>query len=908
VTVVEEPAVSELRYPHEREADIALRDGTTIHVRPVRVQDGDAVRAFLEGLSPDSIGFRFFGYPNLERATKWSLDVDYADRFGLVAVTGDPPVVVAHAMYVRINEHKAEVAFVVADAWQDRGISTILLAHLAEVADHHGISTFWAEVLPHNHRMIGVFRASGFPVDMRSTPDGIEIELPTSLTAEGVRSFQERDRIAAIAAARAFLAPGSVAVIGASRHRGTVGGEILHNLLAAEFQGVVYAVNRDAEVVQSLPGYRSIGDIGAPVDLAVVVVPAESVVAVAHECALAEVRALLVISAGFGEAGGEGERRQQELVELCRESGMRLVGPNCLGVINTAPEVQLNATFAPRQPARGRIGFMSQSGSFGIAIIEAAERLGVGLSSFVSIGNKVDLTGNEFLQYWEDDPVTDGAMLYLESVANPRKFARLARRIARKKPILAVKSGRSVAGARATSSHTGARISASDVTVDALFEQAGVIRADTLHELFDVAALVTKQPVPRGERVVIVTNGGGPGIMCADACQANGVVVQQLPEELKAELEKFLPAAASVGNPVDLLSTASADDYRRTLREILAADAADAIITIFVPPLVTRGTDVAAAIRRVAERTDDVLICTVFMTSEGPPAELHSERVEVPAFDFPEDAARAVALAARHGRWRARGEGAVWEPSHAQPERAAAIISDELGRGGGWLSLARAIDLLGCYELPLIETRVVASGEEAVDAARQFDTPVAVKASARGLVGKSAIGAVKLGIEDAQEALAAATEVAASVDRAGYRQDGLIVQKMSTSGIELIVGMVHDPGFGPVLACGLGGKITGATKDIAVRITPVTDLDARDMLHSLPSFSLLEDGRDGAHHGTAAVERLLMGVSALVEAHPEIAELDLNPVIASADGARIVDAQIRVEAASPPSPIPSLNA
>jgi acetate---CoA ligase (ADP-forming) len=905
---VSESPTSQVAYPQELETNIALRDGATVHVRPICAGDEPGVRAFLEGLSPESIGFRFFGAPSLKWATRWSLDVDYADRLGLVAVSGDPPVVVAHAAYVRMNEHKAEVAFLVADTWQDRGISTILLAHLAEVADRHGITTFWADVLPHNHRMIGVFRASGFPVDMRSTPDGIEIELPTSLTAEGVKRFQERDRIAAVAAARVVLAPRSVAVIGASRRRGTVGGEILHNLLAAKFTGVVYAVNREAEVVQSLPAYRSIGEIGAPVDLAVVAVPAGSVVPVARECAVAGVHALLVISAGFGEIGEEGAHRQRELVEVCRESGMRLVGPNCLGVVNTAPEVRLNATFAPRQPARGRIGFMSQSGSFGIAIMEAAERLGVGLSSFVSVGNKVDLTGNEFLQYWEEDRFTDVAMLYLESVANPRKFARLARRIARRKPVLAVKSGRSAAGARATGSHTGARISASDVTVDALFEQAGVIRADTLHELFQVAALVTKQPIPRGDRVVIVTNGGGPGIMCADACQANGVAVPHLAPGLRAELAEFLPTAASVGNPVDMLATASPEDYRRALRVLLAADAADAIITIFVPPLVTRGTDVAAAIREVAESTHDVSICSVFMTSSGPPVGLCSERVDVPVFEFPEDAARAVALAARHGRWRARGEGTLWEPPDARPEQAAAIISEELGRGGGWVSLSTAIALLNCFGLPLIQTRVVATAEEAVAAAVELGLPVALKASARGLLGKTATGAIKLGLLDGPAILTAAAEIEANVHRAGYRPDGLIVQKMSTGGIELIVGMVHDPSFGPVLACGPGAKTTGVVKDMAVRITPVTDLDAREMLRSLDSFSILEGGPDGPHQDIAAVEQLLMGVSAMVEAHPGIAELDLNPVVAGPDGALIIDAQVRVEAVPPPSPMPSLSA
>ena len=390
-------------YPREREADVLLRDGSTVHVRPIRSGDKAAIRTFLEGVSPESIGFRFFGAADLDWVTDWSVDVDYADRFALVAESGTPRSIVAHAAYVREDEDRAEVAFLVADAWQGRGISTILLAHLAAVAEEHGILTFTAEVLPHNHRMIEVFRESGFPVDMRSTPDAISIELPTSLSAEALARFDERERTAAVAAVRSFLEPRSVAVIGASRRRGTVGGEILHNLLSSQFSGVVYAVNKQAEVVQSLPAYHSVDDIPVRIELAVVVVPAEEVTETARECAVAGVRALLVISAGFAEAGAEGARRQRELLDVCRDAGMRLVGPNCLGVLNTAPEVRLNATFAPlRRP--GRVGFMSQSGGLGIAIIEAAGRLGLGLSSFVSVGNKADLSGNDFLQYWEQDP------------------------------------------------------------------------------------------------------------------------------------------------------------------------------------------------------------------------------------------------------------------------------------------------------------------------------------------------------------------------------------------------------------------------------------------------------------------------------------------------------------------------
>jgi acetate---CoA ligase (ADP-forming) len=445
-------------YPREREADVLLRDGSTVRVRPVRATDEPAIRAFLETISPESIAFRFFGMPDLSWVTAWAIDVDYADRFALVAESGTPRSIVAHAAYVREDEDRAEVAFLVADAWQGRGISTILLAHLAGLAEQHGISTFTAQVLPANHRMIEVFRESGFPVDMRSTPDAIEIELPTSLSLDALARFEERERSAAVAAVRSVLEPRSVAVIGASRRRGTVGGEILHNLLAAEFNGPVYAVNEQTDVVQSLPAYRSVGEIPGGVELAVVVVPAKRVVGVARECAAAGVRAMLVISSGFAEIGEDGARRQRELLEVCRDAGIRIVGPNCLGALNTASDIRLNATFAPHPAASGRVAFMSQSGGLGIAIIEAAGRLGFGLSSFVSVGNKADLSGNDLLRYWEQDPGTDVALLYLESFGNPGKFARIAPRFARRKPLLAVKSGRSSAGARHLLAHRRASL------------------------------------------------------------------------------------------------------------------------------------------------------------------------------------------------------------------------------------------------------------------------------------------------------------------------------------------------------------------------------------------------------------------------------------------------------------------
>jgi acetyl coenzyme A synthetase (ADP forming)-like protein len=906
-------------YPADREAEIVLMDGSTVHVRPVRTEDKDAIRTFLEGVSADSIAFRFFGMINLNWVTEWAVDVDYADRFALVVETGSPRRIIAHAAYIRAGRRPgaeppqvvptktAEVAFLVADAWQRKGISTILLAHLAAVAEQHGIDSFWAEVLPANHRMIDVFRNSGFPIRLRSTPGVVEIELPTSLSQDAIASFEERERVASVAAVRAFLRPSSVAVIGASRHRDSVGGQILHNLLAAQFAGAVYAVNNSAEVVQSLPAYGSIRDVPGPVELAVVVVPAEEVVGVAHECAQAGVRALLVISAGFAEAGDDGARRQHELLSVCRDAGIRIVGPNCLGVINTAPEIRLNATFAPHAATPGRVGFMSQSGGLGIAIIEAASRVGVGLSSFVSVGNKVDISGNDMLRYWEQDQCTDVAMLYLESFGEPRKFARIAPWFGRCKPLIAVKSGRSTAGARATGSHTGALLSASDVTVDALFDQAGVVRTDTLGDMLDVAALLAAQPVPRGDRVAIVTNAGGPGIMCADACQAAGAEVPELPAAVRARLAEFLPPEASTANPVDLIASASAEAYARAVTTIIESDACDAILAVYVPTLAAAAGDVGRAIREVAQADPGVPIAAVFMTGEDPPTELTRDDFRVPGYGFPEDAARAVSLAAKYGRWRARPQPSPSVLDGIRAHEAAAIISRELSEGSDWLSPSSVVELLSCYGLPLVEMRVALGIDEAVTAAEELRTPVALKATATGLLHKREAGGVRLGLDGPDAVRAGAQEIEAAVTRSGFALDGLVVQPMVPAGVELIVGMVHDHSFGPVVACGAGGGAAELLQDVAVRITPLSDVDAREMLRSLKTFPLLDGYRKAPRCDVAAVEDTLLRVSAMVEAHPEIVELDCNPLIAGPGGVVIVDARLRIKTAPNAPPTSSLQ-
>ncbi len=488
------------------DVDVVLRDGSTVRVRAVLPGDRGELERFLHGLSQESRVLRFFSpIKDLSWAAQRFVDVDYHDRHSLVALRGDAGEIVGHGYYALEKQGTAEVALTVADSVQGMGLGTILLGHLASAASAAGITTFTAEVMPDNHRMLTVFRESGFPISVRSSFGVMQVTFPTQLTEEARERFERREQISAVAALKRFFQPRSIAVVGASRRRGTIGGEVFHNLLESGFPGPVYPVSPHP-VVQSVSAFPDVRQVPGPVDLAVIVVPAAAVVDAARACAKKGVGALVVISSGFAEAGPEGRVRQAELLDVCRRSGMRLIGPNCMGILSTAPECSLDATFAPTAPPAGRIGFMSQSGALGLAVIDHARRVGLGLSSFVSVGNKADISGNDHLEHWEADAQTDLVLLYLESFGNPRRFSRVARRVGRTKPILAVKSGRTAAGARATSSHTGALLAASDATVDALFAQSGVIRADTLGELFDVASLLASQGAPAGRRVGIITN------------------------------------------------------------------------------------------------------------------------------------------------------------------------------------------------------------------------------------------------------------------------------------------------------------------------------------------------------------------------------------------------------------------
>lgn len=885
-----------------REGDVVLRDGSTVHIQTFRREDESRLYDLFTSLSEDSLWLRFYGpRTSASLATEAHREANLDQSYGLLASTGDNKRIVGHAFYVVIDKECAEVAFTIANDFQGRGLATILLCQLADVAAANGIKVFEAEVVASNRAMLRVFRASGFPLEVSSKAGQMKVVFPTSFTDEALRQFELRESITSVNALKKFFEPRSIAVVGASRKRGTIGGEIFHNVLSFGFKGQVYPVNPTADSIENIKAYASIDLIPDEVDLAVVVVPANKVIEVAKACGQKGVKALIVISAGFSETGLEGRARQDQLLNVCRDFGMRLIGPNCMGLVNTSPEVSLDATFAPSIAARGRIGFSSQSGALGLAIMEFANTLGLGLSTFVSVGNKADISGNDLLCYWEADEMTDVILLYLESFGNPKKFSQIARRVGKKKPIAVVKSGRSGAGARAVSSHTGALIAASDITVDALFRQAGVIRTDTLAELFDVASLLATQPLPKGNRVGIITNAGGPAILCADACEARGLNVSTLDEISKEKLRAFLPPGASVNNPVDMIASAPAQHYEKAL-EIVGSDPnIDSIIVIFTPPLVTQANDVATAILSAASKIDrDKPLLCVFLSTAKAPEQLQKSSPHIPTFQFPETAAIALARATRYRQWRERKEHFPEPHKNIRADEAAAIVAGALERNEGWLNPEEVFALCSSYGLPMIEQRIVASVDDAGLVADEIGGEVVLKAVAPELLHKTEVGAVKLHLKGSEEVRQVASEMDAALLSRGYERARFVVQAMARPGIEMLAGVVHDSQFGPVMACGAGGVQVELLRDVSVRLTPLSNEDASEMIRELNTFPLLQGFRGESPCDVKALEDIMLRLSAMVEDIPQIAELDCNPVLVHEKGATIVDARIRIAKVAPP--------
>ena len=864
-----------------RVRDVILRDGRTLRLRAPLAADADALLGFYAGLSEQSLYRRFNGVPRLTpELVRAFVDPDWRETGSLVGELDGR--IVAHAEWARLRDPTAaEVAFAVADELQGRGAGTRLLEQLVASAGAAGVERFVAEVSAGNRAMLSVFEHVGFEVTRDIEGGSAEVSFPIAPTEVYYEHMAARDHEAVAASLRPFFEPRAVAVVGASRRRGAIGGELFRNIVNGDFTGAAYPVNRGGESVAGVRGYTNVREIPDDVDLAVIVLPGEGVIAAAEEALDAGVRALCVISAGFAEIGGEGVERQERLLAIVRARGARLIGPNCLGIASAS--TRLNATFAGRAIPPGSIAFSSQSGALGLALLEAASGRGLGLSAFVSIGNKADVSSNDLLEYWEDDGATSLVLLYVESFGNPRKFARVARRVARKKPVLAMKSGRTAAGQRAAGSHTAA-LAGSDAAAGALFEQSGVIRAETLEELLDAATLLSTQPTPAGPRVAVVTNAGGLGILCADACDAAGLELSPLGEETAAALRAVLPAEASVENPIDMLGSAGPEQYETVLPLLLADRSVDAAIALYVPAVSGGAEEVAAAMVRAANGADKPVLASV-LSEHGVPSALRGGVVA--PFPFPEAAARALGRAVERAAWLRRPAGA---PVEVDVDAAAAegVVAAALDRSGGdiWLEPAEARAVLEAYGIPLVAERVAASPQEAAAAARELGFPVVVKTAEAG-VHKTESGGVALDLGDEEEVRAAAERIGGSV----------LVQPMVAGGVELLAGLVQDQVFGPLVALGPGGVFAELIGDVSLRIAPLTDRDAEEMVTSGKTGSLVRGWRGAPPVSAEALQDLVLRLGRLGEDLPHIAELDLNPVKAQTHGCVAVDARIRARRA-----------
>jgi acetyl coenzyme A synthetase (ADP forming)-like protein len=757
---------------------LVLRDGTVASIRIVAPSDRESIRRFFHELSPESRRKRFFtpSEPSdsvIERMAD-SSDLHRELSFIVHRLRSDDLRPVAIASYMAVTPKIAEVAFAVDDSFQGKGLASLLLERLAIRAAENGFEKFQASTLADNTPMLEVFRDSGFAIRSKTAAGVIELQLSLTPSAEGVRTAEIRDRLATATSLVPMLMPSSVAVIGVSRDPFSIGRRVFDALRAGGFTGPVYPVNLHIDLLDGVPVYHSARDLPKGTDLAIVAVPAPWVLPVVDDCAAADVKSLVVISAGFAEAGEAGRALQRELVQRVRNQGMRMVGPNCMGLLNASDRIRLNASFSPIMPPSGRVSLLSQSGALGIAILDLASERHLGLSTFVSVGNKADVSGNDLLQYWEGDAETAVILLYLESFGHPRRFARIARRIGRHKPIVAVKAGRTQEGSRAAGSHTAA-LAARDVAVEALFQQTGVIRADTIDEMFDLATCLDLQPLPAGRRVGIITNAGGPGILAVDACVAAGLDVVGFGEATRARLGAFLPAEASMGNPIDMVASAGPDEYRRTIEVVLTSGEADALIVIFTPverrnaaaTITAIGEGIAAGRRGVAT-AKPVLACMMAESGALIPLDLTPFPERVPVYPFPENAARALGKIAAYADWRSQPPALFWSFDDTRPGDARDLCRAVLdSRGDDWLTAEEARRVLNDFGLPVVPTVLAHSAQEAAALAAIFGFPVVAKLATRHLLHKSDIGAVRVGLLSASAVQSAFNDLTALAEAHG---------------------------------------------------------------------------------------------------------------------------------------------
>jgi acetyl coenzyme A synthetase (ADP forming)-like protein len=904
---------------------LILRDGSVAAVRAAGPADRAAVRRFFRALSPDARYHRFFSLAEPPDAIidRLCAPADASRNLTLFAIREHSPdrnagaegapqqgsggavpeeQLLGMATYLRTPGDAAEVAFAVDERFGYLGIATGLLERLAATAVGAGLTRFQANTLTDNNDMLRVFRDSGFMIRSKLDSDVVDVELSLTPSARNIAACEAREHTATVASMRPFLEPLSVAVIGVSRNPRNLGHRIFHVLRTGGYEGPVYAVNPHADEAAGVRTLHSMREAPHGIDLAVVAVPRDAVLSVVDDCAAAGVKSLVVISAGFAEVGADGQADQDQLLRAVRGHGMRMIGPNCMGLLNA--HLRMNASLASQLPPAGRVAFSSQSGALGLAILALARDRGVGLSSFVSVGNKADVSSNDLLQYWEDDAQTSVILLYLESFGNPRRFARLARRIGLRKPIIALKSGRTRSGMRAAGSHTAA-LAASEAGVDALFRQAGVVRADTVDEMFDVAACLAQQPLPAGQRLAIISNGGGPGILAVDACTAAGLEVPEFSAATRGRLGEFLPSAASTMNPVDMIASAGPDEYRRAIEVALTAAEIDAVLVIYTPVDSERSPAIVTAIRDgiVAGRgasggtRKPVLVCT--MAEEIRPVPLTAGDECVPNFAFPENAIRALGKVVGYAAWRARPAGLFWSFDDIRADEARKLCREVASaRGDAWLTPEELQRVTQAFGLPFIPGVLTHSAEEAAAIANVVGFPVAAKLISPQVLHKSDAGAIRLRLTTPAAVRQAFDELmeAARQQRLQQSVDGVLIQPMVLDGTETLVGVADDPLFGPLVGVGLGGTLVEVLSDVRFRIAPLTERDADDLIHEMRGFSLLDGYHGRPKADVAALSDVILRVSRLAEEVPEIVEMDLNPVMVlrEGEGCRIVDARIRV--------------
>ncbi len=845
-------------------------------MRPIKPSDGPLIEDFHARQSDESIYFRFFA--PLRRLSPKDLHrfthVDYVDRVALVATVRDD--IVGIGRYDRVSPTSAEVAFNISDNFQGRGIGSVMLEHLAAIAQEEGVTRFVAEVLPQNRKMLSVFSEAGYAVSRRFEDGVVSVSFDIAETEQSLAVRLAREHRAEAKSMVTILNPASIVVVGASTRADSLGHSVLRNIAASDYAGQLAAVNARATEISGIPSYPQAGDVPFDIDLAILAVPARNVRSVVKQCADKGVKSLLIMASGFAEAGPEGAALQEEIVRLAHGSGMRVLGPNSFGVVNLNPALRLNASIAPRLPKEGGLGLFAQSGALGIAILDSAARRGLGISVFASAGNRADVSGNDFMHYWIDDEHTRAVGLYLESMGNPRKFSRIARQLASTKPVIVTASGFTAHGL--PPGHQVRESKLGPQVLDAIFQQAGVIRTENIHQLFDIAQLVCGQPLPAGPRVAIVANSDALAALTAQAVHTWGLPITH--------------------GPVAMTAEATIEDFRCALDAAAADPEVDSVITVFIPALITEDEEVAAAVRGIAQKHGKPVLGSLMGMRRGADDLQYTDGDgtgrTVPVYSVPEDATRALAMVTRYAQWLSAERGELVAPVGIAKRTASDFIDSvlEATPEGRELSGEEAATLLGSYGIALWPTRSVRSVDEAVRTAEELGYPVVLKSIAPRVRHQVAIASIRIDLGTEAEVRAAYDSI--QVNLRPNERDSIVVQRMGGTGIGCVVRSTEDPLFGPVVSFSIAGPPTELLDDVAHRIPPMTDKDVAELIDSVKAAPLLKGhrGAEPVHH--PALEDLIARVSVLSEDHPEVAFLELNPVLAHPGGVDVLGAEIHL--------------